>query len=345
MMMAAPRSLPTPLIICKALVIKLVCLLLLLPASAQSHNLAPGLMNIHMLDDYSADIRWKTTNVQSAGVDLMPVFPDNCQAVTDKRVTLEGPAVIYSWKTRCDQPLINQQIHFADLERSGSNVMVVYSDVSGRSDSRLIHDKNPFYEVPEALSLTDTIREYLLSGIEHLVFGPDHVLFVFGLLILLYGNLRILIVAITSFTFGHSISLGLASLGYVNFNVQLVEIFIAITLFILALEILRPDNFKQAWSIRHKPYVLTFVFGLIHGFGFASVLADALTREGDLVIPLLAFNIGIEVGQLMIVLATLIILRLLMIPDFRVKTQTASMMTAYPIGILSCYWIIDRLLW
>jgi hypothetical protein len=324
---------------------KIISLLFLLqfPLSVMAHNLAPALLKITMASDDSAHILWKTTNKQIAGVNVMPVLPGHCRKVSDQNITLEGRAVIYQWPIKCQATLVGQAIHFTDLDRAGTNVMVVFTDAQGRQESRLIHNKNPVFIIPASLTMLDTIKEYVASGIEHLLFGWDHVLFVVGLLVLLYKNIRVLVIAITSFTVGHSFSLVIASLGFLSFNARLIEVFIALTLIIMALEILNMHKTALPWSMRNKPFILTFAFGLIHGCGFASVLADALSMEGQLLIPLIAFNAGIETGQLMIIAGSFIVVKLLMAIGLHCQSRTAATITGYLIGTLSSYWLFVRM--
>ncbi|NRB21888.1 HupE/UreJ family protein, partial [Candidatus Dependentiae bacterium] len=227
----------------------------------------------------------------------------------------------------------------------------------GRRTTNLISSTQQFFIIPASLSTWLTVKQYLLSGAEHLLTGWDHVLFVIGLFVLLFQRRRIMILAITAFTLGHSLTLLSASMGFIPFNPQVVEIFIAITLIVLAMEILNLNKPSHPWAIRHHPFILTFVFGLIHGFGFASVLSDALTQEGQLWVPLLSFNIGIEIGQLLILSICLTITSpyILLKKDLLkevilntwvkegLNTHHTQTVIGYVLGIMSSYWLISRI--
>ncbi len=320
----------------------IVLTLLLNALTVYCHNLAPGLLRITLQDNSQATVSWKVANMKTPGIDVMPIFPDNCTKHPDEHIAVQGLAVIYQWQIHCTQPLIGQEIRFSDLSRARTNVMIVFTDTHGKQNSQLINAESSGFTVPASLSAVDTARQYVASGIEHLIFGWDHVLFVSGLVFLLLTTLRKLVWAISSFTVGHSASLLLASFGLLPFNAQIIEVLIAITLIILALEILKENNRQGYFSIRQKPYAITFLFGLIHGCGFASVLAEALSAESNLLLPLLSFNLGIEAGQLLIILFFMLLIKFLM--RLGISIQSHNKVFGYFIGALSSYWLLTRLL-
>ncbi|MCC6764908.1 MAG: HupE/UreJ family protein [Deltaproteobacteria bacterium] len=139
-------------------------------------------------------------------------------------------------------------------------------------------------------------RRFFVLGVEHIATGYDHILFLVALL-LVGGGLRSLVAVVTAFTVAHSVTLSLAVLDVVALPAQLVESAIALSIAWVALENLLLDRTRGRWRV-------TFVFGLVHGFGFASILREMhLPREG-LIASLLAFNLGVEAGQLVVVLVT-----------------------------------------
>ncbi len=318
-------------------------LFLIYSLSCQSHNLDSGLLNITLKNDLSANIQWKTNNKQmrGMGIDAMPVFPANCKIISDRKITVNGWSVIYQWEIGCESTLINQPIHFTDLEHS---VMVVFTGQDGKRVSRLISNISPVFLIPETGYQFHKVQEYVFSGIVHLFSGLDHVLFVIGILVLLYKKQRALIIAISCFTLGHSFSLVMASFGFFTFNVRIIEVIIALTLIVLALEILKMDKVASSLSVRNKPYLLTFTFGLIHGCGFARVIADSLTGESDLIIPIFSFNVGIEIGQIIIIISGLMVIQFFQVIGFQCKSTMTPKLIAYLMGLLSTYWFVERLL-
>ncbi len=183
--------------------------------------------------------------------------------------------------------------------------------------------------------------EYLILGIEHIALGIDHLLFVVCLVVLVWSgerHWRRLMLTITGFTVAHSITLALSVLGVVNVSVALVEAFIALSIVYLAIEILQPGD-----SVTHRyPVWVASLFGLLHGFGFAAVLREIGLPSDQLVTALLAFNVGVEVGQVLFISVILLLasaVRRMVTFDAAPLTRTG---TAYLTGILATFWVIDR---
>src|SRR5687767_14407808 len=186
------------------------------------------------------------------------------------------------------------------------------------------------------------IRTFVLSGIEHIMIGPDHILFLIGLL-LLGGTLPKLALIVTAFTIGHSITLSLAALDIVSPPAFFIEPLIALTIVVVGADnllVLRasPDQSKAATDIRAW---LAAVFGLIHGFGFAYVLKEFGLPQAALGWSLFAFNLGVEIGQLMIVLVVagaLIAVR----RTSTVAAQRIAMAGSIAVIAAGVYWFIER---
>ena len=186
------------------------------------------------------------------------------------------------------------------------------------------------------------IRTFVLSGIEHIMIGPDHILFLIGLL-LLGGTLPKLALIVTAFTIGHSITLSLAALDIVSPPAFFIEPLIALTIVVVGADnllVLRasPDQSKAATDIRAW---LAAVFGLIHGFGFAYVLKEFGLPQAALGWSLFAFNLGVEIGQLMIVLVVagaLILLHKRSVAAARIVATVGS--TA--VIAAGVYWFVER---
>ena len=202
---------------------------------------------------------------------------------------------------------------------------------------------------PEPTFLT-VARDYLALGFAHIWEGPDHLLFVAGLMLLARGPRRIFW-AVTGFTAAHSITLSLATLGVVRLAVGPVEAMIALSILFLAAEIARND--ATSYSSRY-PVALSFVFGLLHGFGFASALGEIGLPRADLAAGLAFFNIGVELGQLAFIAAAAVIVlgwrmaRRASLAPGSAPVPVASgsfrpaLVSAYALGIPAAYWCIER---
>lgn len=193
--------------------------------------------------------------------------------------------------------------------------------------------------IPAREQVGSALSGYLTLGFEHILGGWDHLLFVLGLAVLARGWRRLLLV-VTGFTIGHSISLSLGALGIVAARMAAVETLIALSLVVLAAELIRPK--EASWSWRY-PLIMSCGFGLLHGFGFGAALTEIGLPQTTLVPALFAFNVGVELGQLAF-LALLGGLWWLLGKLRLARALNPSMLAAYIIGIPAAYWTIARAL-
>jgi hydrogenase/urease accessory protein HupE len=180
-----------------------------------------------------------------------------------------------------------------------------------------------------------------MHGIDHILFGYDHLLFVFAL-ILIVPNLRVLVTTVTAFTLAHSITLALAALDIVRVPAPPVEAAVALSILLLASEIVRSRAGQPSLTARW-PWFVAFSFGLLHGFGFASALSEIGLPRGDIPLALLTFNVGVEIGQLIfiaVVLASLALARRVPIPA--TLSRCAQPVATYAIGTLAAFWFVER---
>jgi uncharacterized membrane-anchored protein YitT (DUF2179 family) len=192
-------------------------------------------------------------------------------------------------------------------------------------------------------------RTYLVLGVEHILLGIDHLLFVLGLLFLV-GSWRRLVATVTAFTVAHSITLAAATLGWVHVAQAPIEATIALSVMFVAAEILHAAQGKPGLAAR-APWVVAFVFGLLHGFGFAGALRGVGLPEKDVPLALLMFNVGVEVGQLLFIAGVVAILSLVTRLIRRGRSgehgpwYTESMIrtpVAYVVGSLAAFWVVQR---
>ena len=197
--------------------------------------------------------------------------------------------------------------------------------------------------MPLASSSNDVAKQYTVAGIEHILVGTDHLLFVICLIIIA-GSFKRLLLTVTGFTVAHSITLSLATLNIFRLPTELVELLIALSILLLAVEIVkhRRGGEQDSFTWRH-PVSVSVVFGLLHGFGFAVVLQELGLPASMKVHALLFFNIGVELGQLVFIVAVLVLVaavtRIAIIAKHRDKLAEAAV---YAIGICSAYWLFER---
>ena len=183
------------------------------------------------------------------------------------------------------------------------------------------------------------ITAYFRLGIDHILFGFDHLLFVLALL-LLVSDRWMLVKTITAFTLAHSITLSGAALGYLSLPQQPVEATITLSIAFVASELILARPNERRLSER-SPWIIALAFGLLHGFGFAGALKEIGLPQSDVPLALLAFNLGVEAGQLLFVAAMLIIFSAAsaFFSEPIARTRVAA---AYLIGSISMIWLISR---
>jgi hydrogenase/urease accessory protein HupE len=202
------------------------------------------------------------------------------------------------------------------------------------------------WTVPPSSNWKTVAHDYFLLGVKHIWEGIDHLLFVTGLLMLARTPRRIAI-AITGFTIAHSVTLSLAALGVVRVPVPPIEAGIALSILFLAREIANPNSESLA---RRFPLLISSLFGLLHGFGFAAALRDAGLPQKEIVPALLLFNVGVEAGQLVfigIVLALIAAMLWLARPTGRsnpgLALQRFEYLCGYALGLPASFWFFQRL--
>lgn len=318
-------------------------LLLLLPllfsVEVSAHRFAPSLLRLFEVGDGQYNVIWKTPAQQSSDVTLRPVFPEECTVVDGDPGTLEGTGVVSSWRLQCEGGLLGSSIGVSGIAENQASVLFSLETRDGYFYQTVLNTEQASYTVSGEPSSREVLRDYSVLGAEHIWGGPDHLLFVFGLLLLVGWGKR-LVWTITAFTVGHSITLSLVTLGYFEYPVGLVEFAIALSIFVLALELARTD---QGGLFRRYPWGLAGGFGLLHGMGFAGALAEVGLPQAELPLALLAFNIGIELGQLAFIFA-LVALWVTLKRWLLGHQRQLLPVGVYLLGALSAMWCIERAL-
>jgi len=336
-------------------VLSLVFLLLVsLPDYVGAHRFAPSLLKIVETSEYTYKVVWKTPTEATSNVPLRPTWPVDCEVQNEKPVVREGTGTVSSWVISCQQPgaegLIGQELGVTGLSENQASAMIMLSMSDGRHYQSLVNAQAPDFLVPAQPGQLSVMTEYSTLGAEHIWEGPDHLMFVFGLLLLVGGGSRLLW-TITAFTVGHSVTLALITLGFLTYPVSLIEFAIALSIFVLALELARKeqDGGKQS-LFRRYPWWLAGGFGLLHGMGFAGALAEIGLPQGSVPMALLFFNIGIEIGQIIFVALAMtawwLVSKVFANPAFgermAVSQDRLLIIPIYLLGGLSAMWCIER---
>jgi hydrogenase/urease accessory protein HupE len=203
----------------------------------------------------------------------------------------------------------------------------------------VVRPSKPYAQLRGERTWYTTAGEYIALGFHHILQGVDHLLFVLGLLLIVKCRMMLL-KTITAFTVAHSITLAIATLGYASAPLPPLNAAIALSILFLGPEIVRSWRGETSLTIRY-PWVVAFLFGLLHGFGFASGLSTTGMPKVELPLALLFFNVGVELGQLVFVFTSLALVRSFQILEVR-WPRIVEALPGYAVGSLGAYWTIQR---
>ncbi len=306
---------------------------------ARAHPLAPYLLELRELGNGRVAARWKAPLLQPTGSDVRPKLPSRCREDEPARAHRDSDSVSYEWAAQCGGGIVGGTLGATGLRDSKSNVLVRVVLGNGRVVRGLLDEWQPTLAIPAEQRPLAVLLDYLSLGVTHLLTGLDHLLFVFGLVLLVPHRKRLL-GTITSFTAGHSVTLSLAALGFVRVSPAAVELGIAITILVLAVELTRSEP-AGASALRRRPWLMAFAFGLLHGLGFAGALAQVGLPATDIPLALFAFNGGLELAQIAFVAAVLLLMAATRHLAARAPAW-AALAPAYVIGSLAVLWCCER---
>ena len=306
----------------------------------RAHELSTGFLLVNQTSEVEYVITWKTPLITDKMELTRPQFPADCAGTPGLSKSEQG---LLEWKVTCKQPLADRSVRLPAMNAGLSELLVqVKLHDSKLNSQRLVAGQDRF-KVSAGPGTVGTMKNYLVLGIEHILLGMDHLMFVL-LLIVFVDGLWALVKTVTAFTVAHSITLAAASLGYVNVPAAPVESIIALSILFLATELARKHHLNpdQATLSMKYPWLVVFVFGLLHGLGFAGALSEVGLPENYFVMALLFFNVGIEIGQLLFIASVIIVGRSIhSLLAKRVEAQW-EMVMVYAVGGISSYWFIDR---
>ena len=304
----------------------LICAVLVSPVF--SHEFSPAHLIIEEDTDFKYEVTWMYPIRNLGPVNL--TLPNDCQS-NSLETFQESKYLSEKISLQCSDSIKGKDIFIKGLSIL-NDALVTIKFLDGDRYEGLVSVKDSKLTIPQELQVFPT--GYFMLGVEHLIGGPDHLLFVFGLLFIVFGWQN-LIKTITAFTLAHSITLGLSVLEIVSLPSATIEALIALTIIYLALEIKDEKNNKST------PWLMAFGFGLLHGFGFAGALSEIGIANEQLLLSLLFFNVGIEVGQLIMIPLFLISIWLLQKIKFNFSVTKLS---SYAIGGMGSFWLIERVL-
>ncbi|MFP8874364.1 MAG: HupE/UreJ family protein [Myxococcota bacterium] len=324
---------------CVAFALVLAAFAVTAAPEVQAHAFAPSLLELRELASGRVAVRWKQPAKRLVGTELRPVLPESCSPVGDADSYREGTGVVVEWEVECSDGLVGQAIRIEGLSSSRTSVVLRLVLDEDRSIRRVLNAGKSRFVIPERERVLDVARSYTELGVEHILTGFDHLLFVLAL-VLLVGRGKMLLWTVTAFTVGHSVTLALAILEWIILPQAPIEIAIAFSIYVLAIEIVRKEQGK-ATMVNRAPWVVAGLFGLLHGLGFAGALAEVGLPNQEIPLALFSFNVGIEVGQLLFVALVLLAWALLRAAPIRWPAKIIDVPT-YAIGGMAAFWVFER---
>lgn len=314
--------------------------------NAPAHEVRPGYLELRQLDGHIWEILWRVPHREGTLLPLSLRLPDDCQeqgrsvrstsGATDTRLRVLCPSGLTGWHASIDG---------LALQRSNVLARAFLNDGSDRTV--LLTPDQPDLVLQPKQDQVEVGINYLRLGVEHILLGFDHLLFVLALMLLVRGR-RKLILTITAFTLGHSVTLVAAVVGWVQADVGLVELLVALSIAIVAVEVIHLRRGRMGLGARW-PAVFAVGFGLLHGLGFASALRTLGLPVHDIPLALFSFNLGVELGQLIFVLSVVLVAHQTRLaptrqgPDGRLShTDRLTLPAAYLIGTIAMYWAVER---
>lgn len=317
----------------------LLSAMLLLSAKTEAHEIRPAYLQIVQTASNVYEVYWKVPRMGDAVPRIQPVFPEAFELETLANPKQTPDAAIYTYRLTSEQSLRGQELFINGLNKTLIDVLVSVTFLNGEKSTLMLQADRDRGMIPGETSSLDVVKTYTALGIEHILLGIDHLLFVLALIMITRGKWKIL-KTITAFTLAHSITLSLAALGIVNFPGPPVEAVIALSIVFLASEIIRNLEGEQTLTGK-KPWIVAFTFGLLHGFGFAGALADIGLPQNEIPLALAFFNIGVELGQIIFVMVMLLVIYLIQLK--KDWSPALKKVPAYAIGSLAAFWMIERI--
>lgn len=310
----------------------------LITFNASSHEVRPSYLELTQINATDYNVMWKVPAKNDYRLGLYVKFPRETKNITEPMDLFRHGAYISRWKISHPQGLIESDIKIEGLKSTFTETLVRIERLDGSVQLARLMPEQPMLTVISAPSVFNVALTYTKLGIKHILEGIDHLLFL-ACLLFIAGTGKRIIITITGFTIAHSLTLILSSLNIVKLAIGPVEAIIALSIVFLALEIVKGKSNTLTWRY---PVLVATSFGLLHGFGFANALNEIGLPQSELVTGLLFFNVGVEIGQLIFILAVVLSVKMLSVLNINIQQKTMQQPLAYGIGAIASFWLIER---
>jgi hypothetical protein len=317
---------------------------------ALAHRLSPAFFGLTETATDVFRVQWKVSISGGLAATLEPQVPGGCSLSAAVRTYVLDDVRLQHAELTCPGGLGGREFTVAGLPATQTDVLLRVDYLDGSASNQRLTPDLPSIVIPERPGALDVIRTYTALGVEHILLGIDHLLFVLALLLLVRGVGR-LVATVTAFTIAHSVTLGAATLGFVRMPSAPVEAVIALSILFLASELARHGSAAGATARERTvedltsrfPWLVAFSFGLLHGFGFAGALTEIGVPAHAVPLALLFFNVGVELGQLIFIAAVLAVGWLVRRAPLAAPVWWQRA-TAYGIGSVAAFWVVERTL-
>jgi hypothetical protein len=303
------------------------------PGIAAAHEVRPAYLGIAQTSADSFKITWKQPTMGDVAIHLVPHLSNGWLEAQPSDQYMAAGFLIRTWVIKGKKPaaLAGQSVTIEGLEETITDVFVRIRLLDGKKLDTIVRPEQPTFQIALQSGSAISMPAFLLLGIEHILSGPDHLLFVLGLILIVRDRVTLL-KTVSAFTVAHSLTLAAATLVNISLPVPLLNALIALSILFVAPEAIRAQQGGTSFTIRY-PWVVAFAFGLLHGMGFASGLTTLGLERGALLAALVLFNIGVEIGQLTFIAVVLLLRRSFRLMDIR-WPRAAAMAPTYAIGVL-----------
>lgn len=325
----------------------LMAWIILIPP-AKAHEVRPAYLEIREQSTGHYAILWKQPALGDMALRLVPHMSNGWIDRPANVVAIDPRHLTKHWTVDIPHPgkkdiLGGVAINVEGLDNSITDVLVRVSRADGATFETILRPDAPTAKIAFAATGGLPVPAYFRLGVEHILTGFDHLSFVFGLLLLIGLRWRLL-KAITAFTIAHSLTLAASAFGLVQAPAATIEALVALSILFLAVELVRKHRGEDGVTQRH-PWVVAFVFGLLHGFAFAGALRETGLPRDAIPQALLLFNLGVEAGQILFVSAAAAVIFVLRgvarhLPP--AASQWGAIAPRYALGTFAAFWLIER---
>ena len=312
--------------------------LLLAAGPALADELRPAVIQFEQVSEGAWRLGWRQPVASQADARAtLPELPANCHVVGEIRRDVVQLAVVGEAQVACTGPVAGQSIGWPELIGQSDAILRVAPLDRPLQVFRLTSE-SPLATIAARPSSWQVWQSYFVIGIDHILAGWDHLLFVIAL-VLLVARPWPVVKAATAFTLAHSLTLAAVTLGFAGIRQDVVEALIALSIVFLAVEIARG---RRDTVTQRLPWLVAFAFGLLHGFGFAGALAEVGLPPQAVPLALVFFNVGVELGQIAFIIAMLALGWILSRLLSSGTTERGEILATYLVGSLAAFWLLER---